>query len=166
MFNKILVCLDGTEFSENILPFVIEQAAKFGSKVLLLKVNAGPARAYAFPSPDLTQMNLPGTVDAMLWSQEQISNAYLNKVAMDISKKGIDVECSTNVGSITKVIIQCIKDNGIDLVAMTSHTYKGWKRLLYGSTANEVLRESRVPLLVFNPTGRDVSRKDLRRARA
>ncbi len=51
MFDKILVCLDGTEYSEQILPFVIEQSAKFGGKVVLLKVNAGLARAYAFPSP-------------------------------------------------------------------------------------------------------------------
>lgn len=152
MFSKILVCLDGTEFSENILPCVIEQAAKFGSKVFLLKVNAGPARAYAFSSPDLTQLNLPGPVDAMLQSQEQRSIAYLNKVAMDIRKKGLEVECSMNIGPATKVIIQCIKNNEIDLVAMTSHTYKGWKRLLYGSTVDGVLRESCVPLLVINPT--------------
>jgi nucleotide-binding universal stress UspA family protein len=151
MFNKILVCLDGTDFSEIILPFVVEQAAKFGSKVFLLKVNAGPARAYAFPTFDSTQLNLPVTVEKMLRSQEQLSKNYLNKMATDISKNGIEVECCTNIGPTTKVIIQCIKDNGIDLVAMTSHTYKGWKRLLYGSTVNEVLRESSVPLLVINP---------------
>lgn len=151
MFNKILVCLDGTDFAEKILPFVIEQATKFGSKVFLLEVNAGPARAYAFPSYDSNQLKLPSTIDAILRSQEQRSKTYLNKVATDICKKGVEVECCTNIGSTTKVIIQCIKENGIDLVAMTSHTYKGWKRLLYGSTVDSVIRESPVPLLVINP---------------
>ncbi|MBT7080141.1 MAG: universal stress protein, partial [Chloroflexi bacterium] len=36
MFNKILVCLDGSKLAEQILPFAIEQAKKLKSSVTLL----------------------------------------------------------------------------------------------------------------------------------
>lgn len=39
MFSRILVCLDTSDFADAILPYVIEQAKKFQSKVFLLKVN-------------------------------------------------------------------------------------------------------------------------------
>ena len=38
MFNKILVCLDGSSLAEQILPYVTEQAKRFNSKIILLKV--------------------------------------------------------------------------------------------------------------------------------
>ena len=38
MFEKILVCLDGSNLSEQILPFAEAQALKFNSKVILFQV--------------------------------------------------------------------------------------------------------------------------------
>ena len=38
MFEKILVCLDGSNLAEQILPYAIEEALHFNSKIVLLQV--------------------------------------------------------------------------------------------------------------------------------
>ena len=38
MFQKILVCLDGSKLAEQILPYAAEQAARFGSNLVLFQV--------------------------------------------------------------------------------------------------------------------------------
>ena len=42
MFEKVVVCLDGSELAEQILPYVTEEAMHFGSKVVLLQVISLP----------------------------------------------------------------------------------------------------------------------------
>jgi len=51
MFEKILVCLDGSELAEQILPYASEEAAKLGSTLVLLHV---------VHEPVATGLNLPG----------------------------------------------------------------------------------------------------------
>ncbi len=48
MFNRILVYLDGSKIAEEILPYVIEQAKSFNSKVFILKVNTTPSHLPAY----------------------------------------------------------------------------------------------------------------------
>jgi len=38
MFEKILVCLDGSDLAEQILPYAKEQALHFNSKIIPLQV--------------------------------------------------------------------------------------------------------------------------------
>lgn len=61
------------------------------------------------------------------------------------------MEPISTVEAAIDIVLKCIKDNGIDLVAMTSHAYKGWKRLFFGSITENILRECNIPLLVINP---------------
>lgn len=150
MFNRILVCLDGSDFAESILPYVIEQAKKFDSKVFLLRVNS------AFSSL-ITYSAVPGPISGgvsvalALPLEEQYYHTYLEEIAGKLINKGLNVEVIIQTGTITDIILKCIRDNVIDLVAMASHTYKGWKRLTSGSITEEVLRRCNIPALVINP---------------
>ena len=51
MFKKILVCLDGSEIAEKIIPFVREEASVTGSKVILPQVVSIPSNS---------TLNIPG----------------------------------------------------------------------------------------------------------
>jgi len=42
MFERIIVCLDGSELAEQILPYVVEQARRFNSALGLLRVVSEP----------------------------------------------------------------------------------------------------------------------------
>ena len=46
MFERILVCLDGSELAEQILPYATEQALQFNSKLTLLQVVPMPSSVY------------------------------------------------------------------------------------------------------------------------
>ncbi|MDD4877226.1 MAG: universal stress protein [Dehalococcoidales bacterium] len=149
MFNRILVYLDGSKFAEEILPYVIEQAKAFNSKVFLLKVNTAPSYLPAYSA-------MPGMVSGGVsagWAiklEEIETNSYLDKMTRELSEMGLDVEPLAYTGPVIDIILKCIKDNAIDLVAMTSQVYKGWKRLFLGSITENILRGSNIPLLVIN----------------
>lgn len=51
-------------------------------------------------------------------------------------------------------ILNQIHTGSFDLVAMTTHGYSGFKRLLLGSVTNKVIRNARKPVLVVRPKGR------------
>ena len=42
MFERILVCLDGSEYAEQILPYAESEALVHNSEVVLLRVVSGP----------------------------------------------------------------------------------------------------------------------------
>ena len=51
MFKKILVCLDGFKFAERILPYAIERAKSYSSKIVLLRVINVNFGTYTSPIP-------------------------------------------------------------------------------------------------------------------
>ena len=51
-------------------------------------------------------------------------------------------------GPPAETILAAAAEVGADLVALSSHGYSGMERLFFGSTAEQVLRTSRVPILV------------------
>jgi len=149
MFNRILVYLDGSKFAEGILPYVIEHAKSFNSKVFLLKVNTASSYLPAYSAvPGITSGASAGWAIKL---EEIDTKSYLDKMTRELSEMGLDVEPLIHAGPVIDIVLKCIKDNAIDLVAMTSHAYKGWKHLLLRSITENLLRECNIPLLVINP---------------
>jgi len=156
MAKKILVCLDGTESGEKILPFAIEQALNMGGKLILLKVCSSMPLVTSVSGSSPYPIITPIASEISACSEQELANLYLMKKARELVDKGIQVDIATIVGSFTDSVLQFIRENSVDLVAMTTHAYQGWKRLLHGSTVDDILRESRVPLLVINSAVGDV----------
>jgi nucleotide-binding universal stress UspA family protein len=152
MAKKILVCLDGSESGEKILPYAIEQALSFGGKLILLKMCSSVPLVASASGSSQHLMISPIAYDMAARSEQEQAILYLAKKARELAEKGIDVDIATIVGSFTDSLVRFIKENAVDLVAMTTHAYKGWKRLVHGSAVDEILRESCVPLLVINST--------------
>jgi nucleotide-binding universal stress UspA family protein len=46
-------------------------------------------------------------------------------------------------------IIRYARENRIDLIVLASHGFSGLEHVLFGSTAERILRESPVPVLVI-----------------
>jgi len=151
MFKKILVYLDGSEHSERILPYAIEQAAHFGSKIILLRVGSMTPLTLVSASPEQMRMVTSVAIEVAARSELKEAGSYLSKISHELAEKGLDVDIATIFGPIAESIVKFIKDNSIDLVAMTSHAYKGWKRLFLGSAVDQILRECTIPILVLNP---------------
>ena len=151
MFKKVLVCLDGSKLSEQIIPYIAGEAGCFG-KVVLLRVVAVPEIAVPLGIPG--EPYVPVRTEGMLEEHSKEvaeSPAYLEKQAGRLRGKGIDVETVVLQGTAGDTIIKYARENRIGLIALSTHGHTGLRRVVFGSTAEYVLKNSGLPVLLITP---------------
>lgn len=131
MFEKILVPLDGSKLAELALYKAAELSAKFDSEAYLLHVT----------KPRVRETHLH---HGYLKHASDLIRVYINGFG------GIKADIKTIIeyGDPTKSILRFVSKNKIDLVVMSTHGRSGLKKWWLGSTANEVARESGIPVLL------------------
>ncbi|HVE38808.1 MAG TPA: universal stress protein [Planctomycetota bacterium] len=123
--EKILVPVDSTAMTLEVIGPTVELAQMFGSKVALLHVCQG--EACAIPVPELT-------------------------CAYDQFRAGgIALEPLLKEGDPAQQILETCREQQAGLIAMTTHGRIGVGRWLMGSVTEKVLRAARVPLLIVRP---------------
>ena len=148
MFEKILVCLDGSSLAEQILPYAIEQALHFHSKLILLRVIMVPGRALP-GEPELVEIE-----DKPSTAKEDEVATYLDNITNSLCEKGLDVE--SVIISARKpdiAIITYARGNDVDLVAIATRGYSALGQLVFGSVAESVVRKSGLPALIVKTQG-------------
>jgi nucleotide-binding universal stress UspA family protein len=138
-FRKILVPLDGSSEADQVLPHVIELARAYGARVSLLRVE--PLIVTEFPSPLL---------EGSLWDPAATTRS-LEPQRERLRAAGLEVETIAAYGVVALEILRAASDS--DLLAMSTHGRSGPSRWWFGSVAEQVLREARVPLLVVRAGG-------------
>jgi nucleotide-binding universal stress UspA family protein len=145
MYNKILVPLDGSEFSECTLGHVktIAMGCQIPNVVLFRVVK---------PLPDTygTAKGLRREADE---KAENHVKEYLAEVADRLKKEGLAVETAVAHGLPAEEILDYAKKNGVDLIIMSTHGRSGVSRLAFGSVTDKVLRNSITPVLTVAPQG-------------
>jgi len=150
MFERVLVCLDGSKLAEQILPYATEQALRFNSKLTLLRVMTMPSSVYMGSAG--TSPRIGDIMEEEVQRQETEIKAYLDGVAKPLLEKGIDLDCVILRPSPTgHAIVSYARDNAIDLICIATHGHSGLGRVVFGSVADHVLRESGLPILVIKP---------------
>ncbi|MFO8143414.1 MAG: universal stress protein [Dehalococcoidales bacterium] len=146
MFDKILVCLDGSKLAEQILPFAIQEAIRFESRLVLLRVAAPmPAASanYGVASEEMVKMKSQNHKEAV---------TYLERIAEEIqAERNVEIEYSVKVGLAAETIVEFAEQNRVGLIAIATHGEGGIKRLVFGSVADYVLRNANLPMLVIKP---------------
>ena len=151
MFRKILVCLDGSNLSEQILRYVSEEASSSDKKMILLNV---------VTLPIATPIAIPGdasNITPMLPTPEQIAadeakaEKYLEKKAQSLKELGIKTKCVVVMGDPGSAIVDYAEKNAIDLIAIATHGRSGLRRILFGSVAEYVIKHSKLPILLIKP---------------
>lgn len=153
MFNKILICLDGSPLAEQIIPYATEQAKRFNSKVILLKVvtDADAVVVPMTPTGDPLTMATQVSIEKMENESEE-AKSYLATIAEPMIKAKLDVEqiaiFDPSPGS---AIVDQANSSQVDLIALATHGRSGLRRAVSGSVADQVLRESHLPILLIRP---------------
>lgn len=151
MFERILVCLDGSELAEQILPYATEEALRFRSEVTLLHVVPEPAIVTpGVPGIPGIPVETPGLMEQMAKEHNQ-AIAYLERLANQLRKKGLAAESVILQGAAGDAIVNHANDSGIGLIALATHGRSGLGRAVFGSVADYVLRNSGLPILVIRP---------------
>jgi len=71
--------------------------------------------------------------------------------AQELEEAGYEVRITVRFGDPATAIVAAIVEEGATLVAMATHGRTGLIHLLLGSVAEQVLRQSRVPVLLVRP---------------
>ena len=148
MLKKILVCLDGSEFSEKILPYFIKDALTLQSKVILMRVVHIPQSNIPLNIPGSPAIPIvtKGILERNI-AEEKAANEYLEKKVQALEAKGLEVEYLVPTGHAGETIVNYARDNKCTLIAIATHGHGGFRRLALGSTADYVVHNSTIPVL-------------------
>ena len=143
MYKTILVPLDGSSRAETILPHVISLAERYGSKIILLRIE----------EPGLL-LGRDEVVDFSVYhnafeQRKREAEIYLEAKLKDFLERGFEPETQLLFGPVVKSILKAAQDSNADLIAMCSHGLSGIPRMFYGSVAAGVLQRIDRPLLII-----------------
>ncbi|HKV24218.1 MAG TPA: universal stress protein [Candidatus Acidoferrum sp.] len=138
-FAKILVATDFSETSLRALEHALSLARHYGSRIFL---------AHVIPldllmSPELSEAPLEGLRRAAHEGMERIQNSG--------RLVGVRHEEIIEEGYLWPSIESLIQQHGIDLVVVGTHGRAIVPKMLLGSTAEEIFRQSRIPVLTVGP---------------
>jgi len=147
--SKILVPTDLSEHSSAAFKYAVSIARKRDSKIFLLHVSQLPA---------VTSVEAPPDVEEMMRS----ARYCLDKLAQTIpSEIGRELIVRFGVVDSSRQIVEEAYNIPADLIVITTHGYRGIKRIFYGSLAETVVRCAPCPVLVV-PPAREISYAALR----
>ena len=144
MFDRVLVPLDGSDVSEQILPYAADLARASGAGLDLLRVcdTSDPALAGRSDGHMLTKL-----VGALRSEAE----SYLQTVIATVDFAGLRVGAGVEEGSISSTIADVAGRHPNTVVAIATHGKVGLGRMFSGSVADDVLRTTSVPVLLVGP---------------
>ncbi len=174
MFEKVLVCLDGSELAEQILPYVSEPCLKYKSRIILTQVittsitipppetvhSPEITRAIGrkpFPVSDMigdTTLTVEPKVEIQLEEIEKEqadARAYLDKLARSLRRKGQSVKTVALQGEPGEEILNYSAKEKVTLIALTSRGMSGRKNRSIGRVAQFILKEADLPVLLVKP---------------
>ncbi|HUK40328.1 MAG TPA: universal stress protein [Candidatus Acidoferrales bacterium] len=140
MYKKILIPLDGSTVSQQVLPYARLMARQLNLTVELLEVVdvVGLCAAVAACNK--------GSVDSLIAETMRGSAAFLERISKTFS--GGEVSCAVVQGRAGEVIIEKAAADSGTLIAMATHGRSGIDRWLLGSVVEKVVRGTTNPLLL------------------
>ena len=147
MYNHILIATDGSELAGKAVSHGLALAKELDSAVTIVTVTE------LWPALDMAaEVEIGGGNPIEDYEKKAAENASRILSAVELTAKDLDLVCKTvHVPDQHPAdgIIATAESTGCDLLVMASHGRRGFKKLLLGSVANEVLTHSSVPVLIY-----------------
>jgi nucleotide-binding universal stress UspA family protein len=139
--DHVVLPVDGSEWSERVVEHAVALGTLTGARYTLLHVMAPPLgnATEEAASDDLAEFRAS-------------ASASLEVLADRLRKRGLTVQTSVAIQSqVAAGIVEYSLECGADLIAMATHSRRGWARVMLGSVADKVLRSTHVPLMLLPP---------------
>jgi nucleotide-binding universal stress UspA family protein len=164
----ILLPLDGSAFSREIIPYVLRVFDPQSHRLVLLRVAELPEgitgaapwlKPSAWPLPThVTERDLERARFPIYASQEEHSTRAalerdLGEAARPLEAAGYQVSTAIRFGDPAGEIAAFVRTSHVDVIAMATHGRTGFRQLVLGSVAEQVLRTVDVPVLLVRPHG-------------
>jgi nucleotide-binding universal stress UspA family protein len=150
--RKVLVPLDGTEYAESALAFLLDAGLAADAELILLRVV--PCILPPVGVPGLVDLTAQQLLEEERMAMEQSlveAHHYLDAVARH-HLRGKMCYPMARADYPARAIVHVAEAEGVDLIAMATHRHTGMDRLLHASVTAHVLHHTRVPVLVVHHT--------------
>jgi nucleotide-binding universal stress UspA family protein len=141
--KKILVPVDFSDNSKKILKSARYIAETFSASLSLIFVVQSFEEYSGFFVPHLPLDKLAD--DMLVGAQKKMAN-FVEDYLGDLP-----VQTEIVVGDVAEKILAYAEKEQMDLIIMGTHGYKGLERVLFGSVAEQVVKNSPCPTLTINP---------------
>lgn len=141
-YQKILVAIDDSEISANVIQQAAQLAKALNSQITLVQImTLDPYLADAY-----LRM---GQSNELIERVRSYVQENLTKAQKQFEELGQTVATQVVEGfSVHEEIIKAAQNLEVDLIIMGSHGRTGFKKFTLGSVAQKVLGESHIPVLI------------------
>lgn len=138
--KKILFPTDFSENSNHASDYAVDLAQKLGARLYILHVIHELIDTTGFYIPNIS-------LDQLQKDLEQGAEEMMNKFCREKMGDFRDYESTSVIGLPHIEILNMAKEKGVDIIVMGTHGRTGIDRVLFGSTAEKVVKKAPCPVL-------------------
>jgi len=146
--KRIIVPIDFSEYSKKAFRYAIDFSRTFSAELVLVYV----VEPVIYPADfSFGQVALP-SVESELWSKgsEQLDLLIEKEVPADVYARSV-----VRSGKPFSEIIRVAEEEEADMIIIATHGHSGIEHVLFGSTAEKVVRKAPCPVLSIRSTDRE-----------
>ena len=145
MYKHILIAIENSESDRAVLDHVEPLARLTGARLLLVHVADGWAARH------FDELNLR--------ESEEIrqDREYLGRICEELTRHGFETRARLAMGDPATELSKVAVEEGVDLIAMSTHGHRFLNDLLRGATADRVRHNVQIPVLMVRAVKSAVS---------
>ena len=140
--KKVLVPIDFSDYSKSALKYAVNFAKSFNAEIILIYV----VEPVIYP-PDFSMGQIAMPSINTEWDErakDELAKLAKNEIS------GVDsVKSVIKTGKPFVEIIETAKEENVDLIIIATHGHSGVEHILFGSTAEKVVRKAPCPVLTL-----------------
>ena len=140
--KKVLVPIDFSDYSKSALKYAVNFAKSFNAEIILVYV----VEPVIYP-PDFSMGQIAMPSITAEWDDR--ARDELQKLAKSEINEIANVKTIIKTGKPFVEIIETAKEENIDLIIIATHGHSGVEHILFGSTAEKVVRKAPCPVLTL-----------------
>lgn len=141
--NNIMVPIDFSETSEMLIEYAVSFAKSFGAKLYIVHVVEDFSRYSYISVPHVSMDNIMNEV-------YKHADIELKRFCTEKLEGKAEYEFILSQGEAYKEILRLSKEKGVDMILIGTHGVSGLERVLFGSTAERVIRGAKCPIMMVN----------------
>ncbi len=149
--KNVLFCTDFSENSSHARQYAVEYARAFKAGLTILHVINTSQIGY----PSLEGKSVPFDIRTAIDGIQESVDRALELLAEECAKRIQEVTTSSRIGVPATEIVRAAKELDIGLIVMGTHGWTGFKHLIMGSTAENVVRTALCPVLTVKSADRE-----------
>ncbi len=142
-FSTVLVAVDFSDSSDNAFQMALSMARSFSAKLLILHVINEPVDLRGFYVPHISFEKLEEEIED---GAKKMMESFCRRNMVDYD----DYDCLIVAGLPYEQIIGQAQEKSADLIVLGTHGRTGLDHVLFGSTAEKVVRKSKLPVLTVS----------------